>query len=463
MMDQDYFEAYGVNPDIPYAQTADQTKTAVEQAKTRDTMLSFFGIVDYNYDNKYFVQATVRGDGSSLFGAKNKWGAFWSASASWNMSNESWMSSIKQIDLLKIRASYGLNGNNGIAAYRAYGKYASSMYNGIAGMLPSSPENQELSWEKNETWNVGIDFGFFGRIRGSIDVYDRVTKDMLLNKSVPQTSGFSSNFMNTGKMKNSGIEFQIDGDIIASNDILWNVGFNIAHNKTEILDLGGEQKIEAATWLHHVVGKSMYSYYLADYYGVNPTNGEALWVTEDGKLTNNYNKARKYYAGSPEPKLVGGFNTSFAWKGLSVSAFFEYKWGNKILPMNESYYLMSDGAQMSMNQMADALNYWKKPGDTNCNPKPVAGNSSKSNDFEIDRWVQDGSYVRLKDVTVSYALSQKAVKKLHVKGLRFYVSGLNLYTFSDVTAYDPEAGANGVVAAIYPFAKTVVGGIELTF
>ena len=117
---------------------------------------------------------------------------------------------------------------------------------------------------------------------------------------------------------------------------------------------------------------------------------------------------------------------------------------------------MSDGAQMSMNQMADALNYWKKPGDTNCNPKPVAGNSSKSNDFEIDRWVQDGSYVRLKDVTVSYALSQKAVKKLHV-------SGLNLYTFSDVTAYDPEAGANGVVAAIYPFAKTVVGGIELTF
>ena len=466
IMNQNYFEAYGVNPDIPYAQTADQTKTSISQGKTRDSMLSFFGIVDYNYDNKYFAQATVRADGSSLFGAKNKWGAFWSASASWNISNEQWLSSVKAIDLLKIRASYGLNGNNGIAAYKAYGKYGSSMYNGVAGMLPSSPANEELSWEKNETWNVGLDFGFYGRIRGSVDVYDRVTKDMLLNKSVPQTSGFSTNFMNTGKMRNRGIEFQIDGDVIATKDIIWNIGFNLAHNQTEILDLGGEEMIPnggTSTWLHHVVGKSMYSYYLSDYYGVNPSNGEALWVTEDGKLTNDYNQARKYYAGSPEPKLVGGFNTTFTWKGLSFSAFFEYKYGNKVLPMNESRYLNSDGAVMNMNQMADALNYWKKPGDTNCNPKPVAGNSSNSNDFTTDRWMQDGSYLRLKDVTLSYSLSQKAVKALHIKGLRFYVSGLNLYTFSDVTAYDPEAGISGVVAAIYPFAKSVVGGIELTF
>ena len=286
---------------------------------------------------------------------------------------------------------------------------------------------------------------------------------MLLNKSVPQTSGFSSNFMNTGKMANRGVELQIDGDIIATNDMLWNVGFNIAHNQTEILDLGGEDVIEAASYVHYKVGSSMYSYYLTDYYGVNPSNGEALWVTEDGKLTNDYNKARQYYAGSPEPKLVGGFNTTFTWKGLSLAAFFEYKWGNKILPMNECHYLHSDGAEMTMNQMADALNYWKKPGDTNCNPKPVAGNASNSADFTIDRWLQDGSYVRLKDVTLSYTLPEIAVKKLNIKGLRFYVSGLNLYTWSDVTAYDPEAGANGVVAAIYPFAKSVVGGIELTF
>ena len=464
IQNQDYYVAYGVNPEMPYPNTADQTKTEISTGITRDAMLSFFGIVDYNYDNKYFLQGTVRQDGSSLFGAKNKWGLFYSGSASWNISNEKFMADYKNVvDLLKVRASYGLNGNNGIAAYRAYGVYSTAMYNGISGMLPSRPENQELSWEKNATWNLGLDFGFYNRVRGSVDVYERTTKDMLLNKSVPQTSGFSSNFMNTGSMRNYGVEFQFDADLIATNDCLWNVGFNVAKNRTEILDLGGEDVIEAASYVHYKVGNTLYSYYLSDYYGVNPSNGEALWVTEDGKLTNDYNQARKYYAGSPEPKLVGGFNSTFAYKGFSIGAFFEYKYGNKILPMNECRYLMSDGAQMNMNQMADALNYWKKPGDTNCNPKPVAGNTSNSNDFTIDRWLQDGSYVRLKDITVSYSLPQATVKKMNVKGLRLYVSGLNIYTWSDVTAYDPEAGATGVVAAIYPFAKTVVGGIELTF
>ncbi len=460
---QDYSFASGVDPNIPYPNTADQTKTEIETSITKDAMLSFFGIVDYNYDNRYFAQATVRGDGSSLFGSENMWGAFWSASASWNLHNESWLKNFRPLDLLKVRASYGLNGNNGIAAYRAYGVYSPVVYNGLTGMYPSRPENKELSWEKNATWNVGVDFSFFNRLKGSVDVYQRTTLDMLLDKKVPQTSGFGSNFVNTGSMTNKGVEFQIDGDILQGEDYYWNVGFNIAYNRTEILDLGGEDVIENTDWLHYKVGNSMYSYYLSDYYGVNPSNGEALWVTEDGSLTNQYSKARKYYAGSPEPKYTGGFNTTVAWKGLSLSAFFEFKGGNMILPMNESFYMNSDGATMNMNQFASALNYWKKPGDTNCNPKPVAGQTTNSNDFTTDRWMQDGSYVRMKDITLSYSLPQTALDKMHVKGLRFYVSGLNLYTFSDVTAYDPEAGVSGAVAAIYPFAKSVVGGIELTF
>ncbi len=463
MYQSDYTMAQGVNPEIPYPNTGSQSTFDISTSMTRDAMLSFFGIVDYNYDNKYFVQATIREDGSSLFGDRNKWGLFWSGSASWNLSNEKWLADVRNIDLLKIRASYGVNGNNGISAYRAYGVYAPATYNGFSGMLPSSPENQELSWEKNATWNLGLDFEFFHRLRGSFDVYSRITKDMLLNKSVPSTSGFGSNFMNTGSMKNEGIEFQIEGDIISTKNFYWNVGFNIAHNKNTILDLGGEDVIEAASYIHYKVGNSLYSYYLSDYYGVNPSNGEALWVAEDGRLTNDYNKARKHYCGSPEPKFTGGFNTTFAWKNLQLSAFFEYRGGNYILPMNESRYMMSDGAQMSMNQMADALNYWKKPGDTGVNPKPVAGNASNSNDFTIDRWLQRGDYLRLKDVTLSYSLPQAALQKLHLKGLRVYVSGLNLYTFSDVTAFDPEAGTTGVVAAAYPFAKTVMGGIELTF
>ena len=460
---QDYYYASGVNPQIPYPNTADQTGTTIETGITKDAMLSVFGIVDYNYDSRYFVQATLRGDGSSLFGSENKWGLFWSVSGSWNLNNESFLRDFKPLDLLKIRASYGVNGNNGISAYRAYGVYATAMYNGLAGMLPSTPENQELSWEKNATWNVGLDFAFFNRLRGSLDVYSRTTKDMLLNKNVPQTSGFSANFLNTGSMKNTGVEFQIEGDIILTKEFVWNVGFNISHNRTEILDLGGENLIEAADYMHYVVGRSMYSYYLSDYYGVNPSNGEALWVTEDGRLTNQYSNARKYYAGSPEPKYIGGFNTTFTWKGLSLSAFFEFKGGNKILNMNEMRYLASDGAQMTMNQSSSALNYWTTPGQTGVNPKPVAGNSSNSNDFTTDRWLQDGSYLKIKDITLSYSLPQKAIDKIRLKGLRFYISGQNLYTFSDVDAFDPEMGVTGTVTSIYPYTKSFVGGIEVTF
>ncbi len=466
-----YVYAPGVDPQIPYQNTAPQANVESEVGFSNEAMLSFFGIADYNYDNRYFVQATIREDGSSLFGSKNKWGLFWSASASWNISNEKWMDSTDSwLDLLKVRASYGLNGNNGIAPYRAYGVYATTHYNGGVGMRPSTPANDYLSWEKNSTWNVGLDFGFLGnRLRGNIDVYERTTKDMLLDVKVPQTTGFSTNFMNAGSMKNTGVELQLDGDIISSNDFLWTVGFNIAHNKTKILDLAvdpdenGIEKIEPSSYIHYVVGKSMYTYYLADYYGVNPANGEALWVTEDGSLTNEYNKARKYYAGSPEPKILGGFNTTFAWKGLQLSAFFEFKAGNYVCILNEQSYLNSDGAEMQMNQMASALNYWKKPGDVGVNPKPIAGNSTNSDNALSDRWLERGDYLRIKDVTLSYSLPQVALDKLHIKGLRFYVSGLNLFCFNDVNFWDPEMGVTGGGAGVYPLTKSFVGGIELSF
>ena len=466
-----YVYAPKVDEQMPYPNTAPQDGVESEMGFSNESMISFFGIADYNYDNRYFVQATVREDGSSLFGAKNKWGLFWSASASWNVSNEKWMQGASSwLDLLKVRASYGVNGNNGIAAYRAYGVYSSTQYNGAVGMLPSQPSNDYLSWEKNKTWNVGIDFGFVGnRIRGSVDVYDRLTDDMLLDVKVPQTTGFSTNFMNAGSMKNSGVEFQLDADIVSNGDFLWTAGFNIAHNKTEILDLAvdpdenGLEKIEAGSFMHYVVGRSMYSFYLPDYYGVNPANGEALWVTEDGSLSNNYADARKYYAGSPEPKFIGGFNTTLQWKGLSLSAFFEYKVGNYVCILNEHSYLNSDGGQMSMNQMASSLNYWKNPGDTGVNPKPIAGNATNSATALSDRWLERGDYLRIKDVTLSYSLPQVALKKMNIKGLRFYVSGLNLYCFNDVNFWDPEMGVTGTGAGVYPLTKSFVGGIELSF
>lgn len=457
-----YISAPSVDPQIPYVNTCDQSKTSTEQGFVNTSMLSFFGIVDYNYDNKYFAQLTAREDGSSLFGENNKWGFFWSASASWNISREKWLS-YRWLDLLKLRASYGVNGNDGISAYKAYGVYSTSTYNGTVGMLPAQPSNPYLSWEKNGTWNVGVDFGFLGRIRGGLDVYSRKTTDMLLSKKVPQTTGFSTNFMNAGSMKNTGVELQLDGDIISNSDMLWTVGVNLAYNRTKILDLAGDEKIEPSSSMHYVVGRSMYSYYLTDYYGVNPSNGEALYRTENGTLTNNAAKARKYYAGSPEPKLIGGFNTTFAWKGFSASAFFEFKAGNKVFLVNEWSYLNSDGSEMTNNQMASSNNYWKKPGDNGVQPKPVAGQAVSSDAALSTRWLADGSYLRVKDLTLSYSLQERALRKLKVKGLKFYVSGLNLYCFNDINFWDPEQGVAGLTYGTYPITKSFVGGIELSF
>ena len=466
--DYKYYYAYAASVDanIPYLNTSVSSTDEVSYYNSRETLLSFFGRAEYDYASRYFVNASVRADGSSLFGANNRWGVFWSASASWNIHNESWMKGTSDwLNMLKIRASYGVNGNNSISSYRAYGVYASTAYNGANGMLPSQPANDNLSWEKNKTWNVGVDFGFFNnRLSGTVEYYERLTTDMLLDKRVPATSGFTSNFMNIGSLKNTGIEFQLEGEVVRSGDWLWTLGGNIAWNKSEVLDLGDNEFLSYSgdSRLRHTVGRSFYSFYLLDYYGVNPSNGEALWVTEDGSITNDYNKARYYYAGSPEPKLYGGFNTNLSWKGITLSAFFEYKWGNKVL-LIEHRYITSDGNQMGTNQSVYALDYWKQPGDTGTNPRPYAGNNSNSYSFGSDRWLEDGSYLRLKDITLSYQLPKKALDKIKLQGLKFYVSGMNLYTFHDVSYWDPERGVTGIGYGIYPMTKTIVGGIELTF
>jgi len=461
-----------VDDAIPYPTTSIATDDEINYSYSAETLLSFFGNVDYSYDQRYYLQGSVRADGSSLFGSANRWGLFWSASGSWNISNEAFMSGLDWLSLLKLRASYGVNGNNNIAAYRAYGVYASSAYNGASGMLPSDPDNPNLSWEKNYTWNVGLDFAFFdSRINGQVDVYSRDTRDMLLNKSVPQTSGFSSNFVNIGALNNKGVEFQLNGDIIRTRDFNWNVGFNLAYNKSTILDLGDTDELNNSdSRIKHKVGKSFYTYYLKDYYGVNPSTGQAVWRAADPAdpdnedayiLTSNYNKARYIYAGSPEPKFTGGFNTSLTWKGFDLSAFFEYKLGNNVLII-ENRYVNSDGNQ-NMNQTYRALNYWKEPGDTGVFPKPYIGNSSNSYAMPSTRWMERGDYLRVKDVTLSYTFPTRIIEKIKLGGLKLYVSGLNLYTFHDVNWFDPERGVNGMGSGIYPMTKTLVGGVEVSF
>lgn len=461
---QYYQYADELNPDIPYLPSGNPTNAAHDYYESTETMLSFFGIADYNYDSRYYLQASLRYDGSSLFGMNSQWGLFWSVGTSWNIHNEAFMKDIDWINTLKLRASYGINGNNGIGRYAAFGTYTTSAYNGVTGMRPSTPSNPDLSWEKNHAWNVGIDFRFLGRFSGSIDWYTRKTTDMLLSKAQSSTSGFNSATMNVGSMRNSGIEFQFDANIIDKNDWKWDAGFNISHNKSKVLELAGDDMMSysADSRLRHIVGEKLFTFYLKDYYGVNPVNGEALFRAEDGSLTNDYNQAAYIKCGSPEPTYTGGINTSVSWKGIALSVVGEFKGGNKILII-ENRYLQSDGNQMLMNQAKSALNYWKKPGDTGCNPKPVAGNSSNSYSFGTDRYMEKGDYFRIKDVTLSYTFPATLVKKAGLGSAKIYTSALNLYTFHDVNFWDPERGIDGLGYGIYPVTKTFVVGLDLTF
>ena len=464
-----YFENFqmigNINPDIPYLSSGvfdTEDWFGADYYRSKETMMSWFGILDYSYDSRYYLQASIRADGSSLFGSNKRWGTFWSVGLSWNMHNEQFMKNINWLDVLKLRASYGVNGNNNISVYQAYGTYTTTVYNGVTGMRPYTPANPDLSWEKNYSWNVGLDFRFLKRFSGSLDVYSRKTTDMLLDKAQSSTTGFNSALTNIGSMRNSGIEFQLDVNIIDNKDWKWDVGFNIAHNKSKVLELAGDEMMSAGSGLYYMVGEKLYTFYLKDYYGVNPVNGEALWRTEDGSLTNENSKARYIKAGSPEPTYTGGINTTLSWKNLSLSVVGEFKGGNKVYIVNEHAYLISDGQEMSMNQDVTALNYWKKPGDTGVNPKPVAGNSSNSNGSST-RWLEKGDYFRIKDITLSYMFPRELVNKVGLSSARVYGSGQNVYTFHDVNFWDPERGVMGVGAGIYPVAKTWAIGLEVAF
>lgn len=458
------------NPQLPWPQNGDPEYHDMGYGFTEDKMLSFFGVADYNYRQKYYLQGSVRADGSSLFGENKRWGVFWSVGASWNIDKEAFMDDAEWINQLKLRYSYGVNGNNNIGAYAAYALYGTGRYNGIMGWAPGQLPNPDLTWETNLAHNVGIDFRFWDRLSGSLEYYHRTTEDMLMSSRIPLTTGFSSMTKNVGSLWNQGFEAQLDVDIINTNDLQWTFGVNLSMNRSKILDLDQNEYLSAGSGLRVVQGQQMYQFYLYDYAGVNPINGEALWYTaadENGEkmITTDFTQAGRIYKGSPEAKAMGGFNTSLSWKGIDFSASFEYKIGNYILnPDNQIFW--NDGANFGYNQLKVAAGegaYWKEIGDTGVNPKPVADNGSNSSYTVSTRFLERGDYLRVKDLTLGYTFPAKLMKKAAINNLRVYVSGYNLFTFHDTNCFDPERGQTGTSLGIYPITKSFVVGLDISF
>ncbi len=462
-------QGYGIGADIPYLNNA-TSQQDVGYSYTARSLVSLFANAEYSYSGKYYIQASIRRDGSSRFGENNRFGIFPAVGMSWNMHNEDFLKNVSYLNLLKLRASFGTTGNWLIGNYETRGLYGTRSYNGTGGLAPASLAKPDLTWELTETYNLGLDLNLFGRLDASVDVYQRNTSDMLLDVPISQTSGFSNLRRNVGSMRNEGIELLLNGQVIRTPDMTWNVGGNIAFNRTRILDLAGEAVVGDGFFRRYRAygeeGNEDYEYGLSHYYvydwaGVNPLTGMGLWYDEDGNLSENYNNARRVYRGKSDPDFFGGLTTSFSWKGISVNALFEYKVGHYVKVM-ERRYVDSDAFSFQTHS-SNSLDYWKEPGDVVATPKPIANNNSESNAWGTSRFLEKGDYLRFKELSVSYTLPKLISDNIRAERIRLYASAYNLYTWHDVSYFDPERDARGGGYALYPNPFTMAFGVDVGF
>ncbi len=423
------------------------SKTGGSSTETAFSFLSYFFRGNYKFNNKYLVSFSARFDGSSRFGTDNKYGFFPAGSLGWILSEESFLKDNKIISFLKLRGSYGLTGNSEIGNFASRGLYSGNgAYGGLAGQLPTQIQNPELSWEETKQMDLGLDFGIYkNRVNGSFDYYEKKTNGLLLNVPVPATSGFATYTKNIGKLTNKGFEVSLNTDNFVGK-FKWSSSISFANNENKITDLGGQQ-LGTNSINYGIEGQPIGVFYLPEYAGVNPANGDAIWFkntknadgTLDRTTTNNVNVAERIFAGNPNPKYIYGFNNNMSFKGIDLTVFFQGVSGNKIFNAG-GQYMSASGGNGYDNQTTDQLTYWDKPGDITNVPEPrlFYGNGVENS----TRYLSNGSYLRLKTLTLGYTLPSSLTTKLKLNRLRVYATGQNLATFTKYEGWDPEVNAD---------------------
>ena len=424
--------------------------------------LSFFFRGEYNYKDLYYAEVAARTDASSRFGADHRWGMFWSLGFMWNIKNEAFLKDIEWLTSAQVKLSTGTSGNSEIPYYDHLALVSGDAnYNDEAGIYPSQSGNEELSWEQTWANNVGVSFGLYNRVNVNVDFYHKKTTNMLM--LVPQSyaiTGVGNRWDNIGAMMNRGVEIAIDGDVIRTKDFTWNLSANVSYNKNKLLELynGVEEYVNSTTGLKYVVGHSVREYFMNRYAGVNPANGDALWYTADGELTTEFREEDKVMTGkSFDSPWVGGFGTSLMWKGLSLSA--QFSWMAKRYVMNnDRFFEESNGLYSAYNQSKRLLyDRWKKPGDITDIPR--YGVTAQLD----DRFLENSSFLRLKNLTLAYAFPQSLLKKTNFfTSARVYLQGQNLLTWTGFTGLDPEVATN-VYRAQYPASRQFTLGIDVSF
>ena len=429
---------------------------------SRSSLVSFFSNVQYNYNERYYLSASYRNDGCSRFSKDHRWASFYSVGASWRINEEAFLKDIYWINDMKLRTSYGTSGNSEIGDFRSLGTYGFTSYHGNAAIYPLRMANPNLTWEKNKVFNAGIDSRVYNRFTLTAEYFYRITSDLLLDVPLSSTTGFLMVTRNVGSMVNKGWEFTLSSDNL-KGEITWTTSFNFTLIKNKILTLYEGQDIIDETYGVQIrrVGEDFNSYYLRRWAGVNPADGSAMWYDKNGNVVYDYTKADKQVVGSATPKCYGGLTNTFGWNNLELSFLFVFMYGNKIYDF-WSGYTESDGRYLAYNQSAEQLNYWKKPGDVVPVPKPVYGNPSNSS-VGSTRYLHDGSYVRLRNLSLGYRLPKSLMDKLQMASAKIYFSGQNLLTFTRYRGHDVERGSNGINDMSYPNVRTLTVGLETSF
>lgn len=512
------------NESLGMAGMADGTLAAASSLKSSWSMMSYLARLNYNYKSKYYATASFRADGSSKFSKENRYGYFPSGSLAWNFMEEEFMKPLsKVLNAGKLRLSWGLTGNNRIGEYDYYallevlknktgdyisngsvpsGAYPFDNDNTNVGVVPTSLPNNDLKWETTEQWNLGLDLSFFKeRLNITADIYRKTTRDLLLDASIPLSSGFYSATKNIGKVRNDGLELTLSTVNVQTKDFTWTTDFNIAFNKNKVLELAENQLslLTAATFDQNynsqpsyiaMVGMPMgmmYGYIYEGTYKYDDfvqsgnsytlKSGVPYFSTEsntqpgmpkykdlngDGIIDSN----DRTIIGRGLPVHTGGFTNSFTYKGFDLSVFFQWSYGNDILNANRLFFESSNNMQRELNQYASYADRWTPENPDSDIP---AATQSSSNRVFSSRIIEDGSYLRLKTVTLGYTFPKSMIAKAHLSNVRLYLAAQNLWTWTSYSGYDPEVSVRnsaltpGLDFSSYPRAYTISFGVNLGF
>ncbi|MCD7971003.1 MAG: SusC/RagA family TonB-linked outer membrane protein [Alistipes sp.] len=430
-----------------------------------DHLISYFGNITYNYQNKYYGTVTYRRDGSSRLGDNVKWANFWSASASWRISQEDFFN-VDWVNSLRIRTSYGTTGTLPSNWYGAKNSYSySGVYNGANASYPTRADNPDLSWEHNTTFDVGVEARLFDRWDIEVDFYNRKTTDLIFPVNLSLTTGFSSSLINAGSMLNRGVEVTTGVDVF-NKEFKWYSQVILSHNKNKLTELYGGESIIDDIYLY-TEGKPLYSIRSRHFAGIDPATGNMMWwdytTDADGNLGERYLSSdpdvARIIVATVDPKLTGSWRNSFAYKGFDLDVLMTFSYGGN--SWDAGWQSQTNGLYNYQTISRKELDRWQQPGDKAQNPKRMwgGGHGNYSSSF----WVHSTDHLRLKQLTFGYTIPQHLTQKARMQNVRVYVAGTNLWTWAKYKDYDPEVRIDGQATFQIPPLKSITFGIEIGF